>query len=72
MRTNNNKHVITNEIVWIRKLLFSDITSLSAREFSVVFNVLSSQANTNLSIKWFLHEQFLISKSSSILHDLLH
>ena len=45
---------------------------LSSSEASVVFNISSSHANAILSIRRFLHWQFLISKYSSILHALLH
>ena len=40
-------------------------------EFSVVFNISSSQTNANLSSRHFLYENCLISKYLSILHALL-
>ena len=70
MTISNNKHIITNDIVWIRQLLFSHVTFLSSNEVSVVFNSLSSHVNINLS-KWlFPHEQVLIFTYSSILYTL--
>ena len=72
MTTNNNKHIFTNEIVYIRQLFFKNVTFLSSNELSVVFNILSSHANTNLPNRRFLREQFLISKHSLILHALLY
>ena len=39
---------------------------LSSIESSVVLNILFSHANTNLPITRFPHEQFVISKYSSI------
>ena len=56
--------------------LFSDIAISLSSEVSVVFNISSSQVNsnvnTNLSNILFLHEKFLISKNSAILYVLLH
>ena len=72
MTTDNSKHITTNEIVWIRQLIFSRVTFLSSCEASVAFNLSSSHTNTNLSIRRFSHEQFLMSKYLSILHALLH
>ena len=49
--TNSNKHIITNEIVWISQfciLKFFHATFSSKTEVSVVFNISSSHANTNL------------------------
>ena len=40
--------------------------------FQLAFNILSSYSNSNFSIRRFSHEQFLITKYSSILHALLH
>ena len=53
---------MTNEIVGIRQLLFLHITFLSSGEVSVVFSISSSHANTNLHIRRFSQEQFLVSK----------
>ena len=64
MTTNNNKHIITNEIMRIRQSLFADTTFLSLTKVSVVLNVSSSHSNTNLTIRRFSQEQFLISKYS--------
>ena len=64
MTTNNNKHIITNEKVRIRQKKMFYVTFSSTSEVSVVFNISSSDA--------FLHEQFLVSKYSSVLHALLH
>ena len=38
--------------------------------FSVAFNISSSQANTNLPIRRFSQEHFLVSEYLSILHAL--
>ena len=46
---------------------FLHVTFLPLRETSVVFNILSSNANANLPIKRFLHDQY-----SLILHAFLH
>ena len=62
MTPNNNKHIITNEIMRIRQSLFPHTTFLSLSKVSVVFNVSSSHSNTNLTIRRFSQEQFLISK----------
>ena len=72
MTTDNRKHIITNEIVWIRELIFSRVIFLSSSEASVAFNISSSHTNTNLSIRRFSHKHFLMSKYLSILHALLH
>ena len=45
---------------------------LSLSKVTVVFDLSSSHSNTNLPIRRFLQEQFLISKYSSKLHALLH
>ena len=47
MATNNSKHIITNEIVWIRQLHFAHTTFLSLSKVPVVFHISSSCANTN-------------------------
>ena len=39
--------------------------------FFLLFNISSSHPNTNLPIRCFSHDQFLVSKYSSILHALL-
>ena len=40
MITNNNEHIATNEIVWIRQLLFfSHVTFLSLSEVSVASDI---------------------------------
>ena len=40
MITNNNEHIVTNEIVWIRQLLFfSHVTFLSLSEVSVASDI---------------------------------
>ena len=72
MTTDNNKHIITNEIVLKRQLYFSHITFSSLSEVPGLFNISSTHANTNLTIRRFSREQFLISKYSSILPALLH
>ena len=65
MTTNNNKHITTNEVMRIRQSLFSHTTFLSLTFIiSVVLNVSSSHSNTNLTIRRFSQEQFLISKYS--------
>ena len=53
MTTNNIKHIITNKIVWLRQLFFSYVTFLSSDEVSVVFDISSLHANTNLPIRRF-------------------
>ena len=60
------KHMIANEIVWIRWLLFLHKLFLSLSEVSVVFNISSSYSNTNLQ------EQLLRSKYSLNPHALSH
>ena len=42
MTTNNSKHIITNEIVYITQLLFAYVTFLLLSKVSVVFSILSS------------------------------
>ena len=59
MTANNEKHISTNEMLWIR--LFSLVTFLSTREISVVFNISSSHAYTNLWNRRFQHKQILVS-----------
>ena len=72
MKTNNNKHIITNETVWLRQLLFAHATFLSLSKISVVFNISSSHSNTNLPIRRFQQEKSSVSNYSSILHTVLH
>ena len=72
MLTNNNKRIITNKIVWLRESLFAHDTFLWLSKVSVVFNISSLHANTNLPMRRFSQEQFLISKYSSILHALFY
>ena len=64
MTTNNNMHVITNEIVWIRQLHFAHATFFLSSEVSVVFNISSSHYNTNLPITFFTGAIFSIQKQS--------
>ena len=45
---------------------------LSSSEVSLVFNIASSSASTNLPNRRFSHKNYLVSKYSSILHVLLH
>lgn len=47
MTTSNKKHIITNDIVWIRQLLCAHATILSLSNVSVVFNISSSHSNDN-------------------------
>ena len=70
MTSNNNKNVITNEIVQITQWFFSYGTFLPTIEVSLIFHILSSHANTNLTKRSFLHEQFLICKYSPNSHAL--
>ena len=56
----------------MRQLIFSQVTFLSSSGFPFVFGISASDFNTNLLIRCFSHEKFLISKYSSILHALLH
>ena len=72
MTTNKHKHIITNEIVRMRQLLFAYVTFLSLSKVSVLFNISSSHSNANLLTRHFSPEQLFVSKSSSILHALLH
>ena len=65
MRTQNNKHINTNEIVWIRQLLFAYDTFLSSSKPSFEFHISSSHSNTNLPIRRVSQEQFLIFTYSS-------
>ena len=70
MATNNDKHIITNDIVWIKPSFF---TCLSTNDVaSIVFHISSGHTNSNLSERCFLHKQLLIFKYSTILHALLH
>ena len=64
MTTDNNKHVITNEI---RELLFSYVTFSSSSETSSVLHISFSHAYTNLQNRRLSHEQFLISKNFTCL-----
>ena len=52
-------HITINETASIRRLLFSHVSFLSSSEISVVFNISSSDSNTNLPIRRFSHKQFL-------------
>ena len=72
MRTNNNKHLITNEKVWIRQLFiyFSYVTSLSTSEVSGAINISSSHTNTYLHNFYFTWT-ILVSKYLSILHAIV-
>ena len=72
MATNNNKHIITNEIMSIGQLFFPSVIFLSTSESSVVFNISSSRTYTNFPKIYFLHEQLLISTYLLILHALSH
>ena len=67
----DSKHIITSEIVRIKQLFLSHVTFLSFSQVSVVYNISSSYANTNLSNGCVSHKQFLISKYLPILHGLL-
>ena len=53
MTTNNKKHIIINEIVSMKQLLFVSTTFLSSNEVSVAFNISSSGINTKLPITSF-------------------
>ena len=72
MKTNKNKIITTNDILWIRNYFFSHFTFLSSNTVSVVFNISSAHSNTNLLIGCFSHEQCLNSNYLSILHILLY
>ena len=72
MTTNKQKHIISNQIVRMRQLLFAYVNFLSLSEVSGLFNISSSHSNANLLTRYFSQEQFLVSKSSLILHALLH
>ena len=52
----------------MRQLTFLYVTFSSSGEFSVVFNIPSSHANTISPFRHFTQEQFLVSKYSSILY----
>ena len=58
--------MIINEIVRIKKILFSNVTFSLLSNVSLVFNISSSYFSTNLKNRCFLDETFLISKYSSI------
>lgn len=64
--------MIINEIVRIKKILFSNVTFSLLSNVSLVFNISSSHFSTNLKNRCFLDETFLISKYSSISQTLLH
>ena len=72
MRTNNNKHLITNEKVWLRQLFiyFSYVISLSRIEVSGAINISSSHTNTYLHSFYFMWTT-LVSKYLSKLHALV-
>ena len=73
MTANNNKHIITNKIVWIiwrKQLLFLHVIFLS--KASVIFNISSSHSDTDWHTRRFTQEKSLVSKYSIILHALLH
>ena len=72
MTTNNNKHMITNEIMRKRQIFFAHATFISLSKVLVVFNISSSHSTINLSIRRFSQEQFLIFKYLSIFHAFLH
>ena len=72
LTTNNNKRIITNKIVCIGKNIryihiFVHATFLSLTKVSFVFNFSCPHSITNLVIRHFAQEQFLISKYSPIL-----
>ena len=58
MTTNNKKLINSN----VNKAIFSRVTFLLISGVSVVFNISSSHANTNLRNSCRTHEQFLIVK----------
>ena len=58
--------------MWVRESFFNVLLFLSINKASFVFNIPSSQKNTEIPNRHFLYEQFLIFKYSSILHALLH
>ena len=47
MTTNNNKHIITNEIVLKKQLLLAYVAFLSLSKVLVAFNISPSHSNTN-------------------------
>ena len=58
MTAGNNKHIINNEIVCMRQLLFAHATILSLSKVSVIFNTASLHSKTNLPNTYFLHKHF--------------
>ena len=60
LTNNNNKHIITNKIGWIRQIFISYVTLLLSSEVSVAFDLSSSHVNINLLNRRFSNEQFLI------------
>ena len=60
LTNNNNKHISTNKIGWIRQIFISYVTLLLTSEVSVVFDISSSHVNINLLNRRFSNEQFLI------------
>ena len=74
-KANNNKQQQAYDYWWnsINKATtFCRCYFLSLRKTSVVFDILSSHSNTNLPIRRFSQEQFLVCKHSLVLHALLH
>ena len=55
MTANDNKIIITIEIVWKKQLSLSHVTFLSPSEVTIAFNISSSHANTNLPIRRFAY-----------------
>ena len=55
-----------------KETIFCACYVLSLSKVSAVFGISSSNSYTNLPIRRFSQEQFLMSKYSSTLHALLH
>ena len=64
MTANKHKHIITNEIVRMRQLLFAYVTFLSLSKVSALFNISTSHSNANLRTRNLSQEQLFVSKSS--------
>ena len=53
MTINNNKHIITSEILWARQILSTHATFITLSKVSVVFSISSLHSNANLPISRF-------------------
>lgn len=56
--TNDNKHTVTNGILWVRQSFFKHAKFLSKSEISVLFSISHLHANIGVRNRRFLHKQF--------------